>query len=940
MQLKGAQPSKQTHYAPMWTGRFFSGVITQRSPLRGNITRLEEAYYGSRGDEMLSGLNTEISPKLTLIRRPGLIPYNSNSLPAVNRFYEFRTLVNNVAAIQVIADLEPAPHFFGGSVRDVTGPAPGNGILPPGNDILLWNKIGLPSASGITSFQSVGNTLYASDLTSWHQLTVGSITWSANTPVTPGTLLDAPNETIQIALGGATLPITASSSNGTVITLYVNPFNVPSYFASMQNVPMTFSGLTAAAVLNGNTYPITIVSSSLGLFTVPVAIAAYTETAEPTGSSTSGTGTTGATIPAFSGTEFVIVSDGGQLWKSYGSTVQNVGLAAPVLPPTLTPLNGTSFWQPNTVLPIFYPILDQNGNVQVVGGSFSSPLKTGLSYPKWTNITATNITPFTTDGSLVWVNYGPPGSWVPSYAVTPGHQLILDSNGNLQLVTSDTGPGGPTQPVWNTIFAGTTTDGGITWTCLGPGVTIFSQSVQYAFSTAAADGSVSTASPVATIYGGVLGPLVGPYIAISGTYTPDPQITQIWIWRTVQGGSTLFLEDQIPADGLSGSFTYDEIGIPDTSLNILIEAPIDETNNPPPVGLQALAYHLGRIWGALGNLVYYSDGPDVVTGNGNTAWNPSNVFAFPETVIRLFPTSSGLIVFTLSDVFIIQGLGTAASPLTSLPLLQDVGLSSYDAFTVNGSIVYMYTSDNQIVSLDPSSGVSEIGFAIGDQFGPNEGTGTFSPLSAHLTWHIAGSRDKGLYVSDFYGNWWRMSPTPSPESGITWSPMANFLPTVGGFSAVQSVETSPGTHSLLIGAPIHAFGPILQRSYSVQTDNGVPYKSNAVIGSLVLAQPGQLALVESLTTDSVAIGTPLSLAVQLDEIAPLSSGYFETLSDYVPDPTELSPSNSVYAQRFYLSQTQQPAVCRHLQIEVDFGTDTVQNELLSMTLFGGFEQEK
>jgi hypothetical protein len=121
---------------------------------------------------------------------------------------------------------------------------------------------------------------------------------------------------------------------------------------------------------------------------------------------------------------------------------------------------------------------------------------------------------------------------------------------------------------------------------------------------------------------------------------------------------------------------------------------------------------------------------------------------------------------------------------------------------------------------------------------------------------------------------------------------------------------------------------------------GSSYSANAVIGSLVLAQPGQIALVESLTTDSVATGTPLSLAVQLDEIAPVSSGYFESLLSSVPDPTELEPSNSLYAQRFYLSQTQQPAVCRHLQVEVSFGTDTVQNELLSMTLFGGFEQEK
>ena len=161
---------------------------------------------------------------------------------------------------------------------------------------------------------------------------------------------------------------------------------------------------------------------------------------------------------------------------------------------------------------------------------------------------------------------------------------------------------------------------------------------------------------------------------------------------------------------------------------------------------------------------------------------------------------------------------------------------------------------------------------------------------------------------------------------------------IGGFSAVQSVETAPGIHNLLLGP--QASGPILMRSSSVYSDNGTPYNSYAVLGSLVLAQPGQLAYVKLITTDSQMVGSPLTLAVQLDEIAPLSSGYFDDLTLSVPDPTQLSPSNSVYAQRFYLSQTQDPAVCRHLQILISFGnTDTVKNELLSLSIFGSFDQE-
>lgn len=161
----------------------------------------------------------------------------------------------------------------------------------------------------------------------------------------------------------------------------------------------------------------------------------------------------------------------------------------------------------------------------------------------------------------------------------------------------------------------------------------------------------------------------------------------------------------------------------------------------------------------------------------------------------------------------------------------------------------------------------------------------------------------------------------------------------GGFSCVQSVETSPGVHSLLI-APATS-GTIQQRSYTTFADNGSAYEANLVLGSLVLAQPGQIAAVESVTTDAVATGTQITLAVQLDEIGQGASAAFESLTSSVNDPTQLAASTTVYAQRFYLSQTQQPAWCRHMQIKVDFGsTDTVRNELLSLTVYGGFEQEK
>jgi hypothetical protein len=559
----------------------------------------------------------------------------------------------------------------------------------------------------------------------------------------------------------------------------------------------------------------------------------------------------------------------------------------------------------------------------------------GTSTPYWTSGIGTTVTETTTAGSgalVSWINQGAfasnawPGASQNLSLVTQ----ILDSNGNLQQVQAfgETGAGAVPTGGWSTTTGAYTIDNTQTWLNAGPYSAANTGAWIYAYSYVnSVTDTVSTADPQSA-------PILvsaGNLAVIQGVGSSDPQVDEIYIWRTVQGGSTLFYLDQIPNPGGGKTWIYTDT-TPDTGLNELIEAPIDDANDPPPAGISALVYHLERIWGAVNNSVYFSAGPDALVGNGNEAWPPANVFVFPDTVIRMFPSTSGLYVFTTADIYLIQGLGTSSSSFFSTPFTTGIGLSSYDAFAVNGSILFLYTSDNQILTLDPSAGMSEVGFNIGDQFP----TSTFTSLQTQLTWHISGSADKGLYVSDYANTWWRMCPTPSPEAGGScWSPKATIA---AGFSSVQSIETASGVHTLLIGPPSGG-GPILKRDSTVHADNGAAYNAYAVLGSMVLAQPGQEAHAAFFTADSVAVGTPITLAVQLDEIAPVSSGYFEPLTEYTNDPSQLSPSLSTYAQRFWLSQTQLPALCRHLQVLINWGTDVVKNELLSLSLVGSYESE-
>jgi hypothetical protein len=1049
LQKVGAQPSRPARFGVLWHNNFYLGMVTQRNPLHSYLQHIEEEFYGNQ-PALIGGSNTEVSTKLTLIRRPGHSVYNSSTFPTINRFYENRLSIFNATqtttteSIQIVADCAPvtqgpftfnissvqvlkiqtnfsiihptytyyalvtfsttlpsvvygqtftfsgltgytalnghaligvssviryhlsagpnqALFSFGsaaypntpdtgiatvpavtgvGTVRDVTGPST--------NKVLFSKTAG----AGTASFQSVGNTLYFSDGPDQEKLITPNLIWSANQTFNTGNQVLDTNGNLQIVQGTGTATITEiaviSSTLGVVggPTQYFLQITFSSEVFWTQGTLVTFSGVTTYTSINGQTQTVVVNPTYLppGVNTAYFTTAAITtygpavDTGTATSTNSTGSGTSGGTTPSWSPTIGGFTTDGDLTWQNFGIPLYNWAVPPPTLPPTLSIPSGNRYWQPNFSVPQWYSVLDQNNHIQFV----SSPGITGTQQPVWSSLYDTGsssngvVAGSTTDGTVTWLNAGPLGTWQAdtTYYV---FQCILDSNGNIQIAESG-GTSGGSAPVWNTTIGVTTTDNTITWVCAGPGHVIITGNVYYGYSWVSTDGSVTTSSPVVSlnINSAVLGPAGNPIATVSGSFPADQQVTQAWVWRSVQGGSAaeLFFDSAQynPTPGAGSNWSFNDV-IPDVYLNELIQAPLDDQNDPPPVGLTALAYHLNRVWGSVGNIVFSSQTSGIV-GNPYTAWDPGVFFTFPDTVVRLWPTSNGLLVFTVADIFVIQGLGDASSSFFSTPFLQGTGLANYDAFTVKGAIPYFYTTDNQVLTIDPSTGLSEVGAPVGDQFGPNNGTNTFLPSTARLTWNFSGSQEKALYVSDFSQNWWRMLPTPSPETGTTWCPMATI---VGGFSAVQSVETSPGIHNLLLGP--QTTGPILMRDPSVYSDNGSSYSAYTIIGSIVLAQPGQLAYIKLLTTDCQAVGTPITLEVQLDEIAPLSSGYFEPLTLYVPDPTQLTAPNSLYAQRFYMSQTQQPAVCRHFQVLVSFGTDVVKNELLSLSIFGAYDQE-
>jgi hypothetical protein len=122
-------------------------------------------------------------------------------------------------------------------------------------------------------------------------------------------------------------------------------------------------------------------------------------------------------------------------------------------------------WQPSTAYARGQLVLVRRSNntlwmnVAIVGGT------TGATAPAWTN-TAGTITPG--DGTVTWLNQGTPlvtplAAWVKNHAYAVPNRII-DSNGNVEIVTIAGTSGGGAAPAFSTTAGGLTPlDGTVTW---------------------------------------------------------------------------------------------------------------------------------------------------------------------------------------------------------------------------------------------------------------------------------------------------------------------------------------------------------------------------------------------------------------------------------------------------------------------------------------------
>jgi hypothetical protein len=613
-----------------------------------------------------------------------------------------------------------------------------------------------------------------------------------------------------------------------------------------------------------------------------------------------------------------------------------------------------------------------------------SPSTSGATTPIWTPFTTTGmqyvngaiVWPATaTDGQYTWNNLGPMTDYV--YAANTPYTLpsstIIDSNGNQEGV-AETGISGASQPSpWPTAINTITKDTGyptLQWINEGSLPTSVTAGTISATSTQGflywialvntLDNTVSNVGQVSLSTGQFLNGSITfgagsglPIDPATGLVTVDPQADYVAIFRTTDGFTTPLLIPGFVNSPYTVPLTqYLRNGFvdnfPDAELNDLVQGAAAGENTPPIVGAVNLTYALNRIWYSLGNTVYYTTGPQAPSGNGIDGAAPTNISPCPSQVKRLVPTAIGMLVLTISDIYIIPGNGTTNNPIQpAIPYLTGVGLGNYNGLDINGGVMGFFTTDKQFVVFDPSAGLSYLGHNIGDQLRQNNGSAgtSWNPSTAYVAWYINGE-DQAWFLGDGVNGYYKLIATPAPENGngvVAWSPFGTIAG--GSVSAIKATEVSPGVHRLLVGQA-SATGRILNRDLSATTDAGVTgatgtaYPAYGVIGSIVLAQPGQIAKVAFITTVCVRTGTPPIIGVLLDEALPYYTGSFDILKNWKNDPPNLPAGKSFYRQRFYISDDEQTsAYVMDMQIMVQFPTEAALNELQTLTVFGAYEVE-
>jgi hypothetical protein len=289
--------------------------------------------------------------------------------------------------------------------------------------------------------------------------------------------------------------------------------------------------------------------------------------------------------------------------------------------------------------------------------------------------------------------------------------VIFDGSGGSPVVRP-WGVLGPTKPAQAGVFGASAHNSNVYvgWT--------------YAYAWVSVTGQVSNRSPIQTDPSqpkSFTGPLTNTIPKVTYWGTSDTvNFPYVNIYRTTDGGGTFYFLDQVANPGNVSATYNDNKGssfgdpLPDTALDTSRVAPSLTSNSPPPtvnapkvVGVDTpvastpIVSFAGRLWFAIGNVVYFSGQEEIYAGVPEECW-PSgftgNFFRLPHPVRNLIAAKEALYVITSQDVYWVLGSSLDTFSMKILFTSRGGPPNQPRAITSIGDTAVWMTSDYRILA--------------------------------------------------------------------------------------------------------------------------------------------------------------------------------------------------------------------------------------------------
>lgn len=419
------------------------------------------------------------------------------------------------------------------------------------------------------------------------------------------------------------------------------------------------------------------------------------------------------------------------------------------------------------------------------------------------------------------------------------------------------------------------------------------------------------------------------FVQVDLVPSPDPQVTDIHVFRTTDGGGLPFFElpgSPIPNwnnPNLTGGIIPIADAALDSELQIANIMPDQHFNDPPPGGMLDPVWYAGRLWGHRGHQLFFASGPDVSMGNGEEAWYPVYTFALPHgQIVRKFPTPNGLLLVTNDEMQIVRGISTAS--FTVNDFAKDIGMRVWTAGDSDGTNIYLLTSDRQFLLLN-ANGFTSVSSAIADQIAQVD------PTLAYVAQFRYTARTNMVFVGDGLTFLY-----PFNQELQAWAVREQ---PVFGAQAIGSVEVTPGVHQFWLARPDQAGNSLIsQRDTTGQifSDEGTAYPCHVVFGCIPLADLLTVAQVRDIALKHASTSSRVILSALANEIFSVANKQFEILQISSSEPPELSatPSLSFTGNRYTWMSSPLPEHVNEVFFRIDFSDDANPDELYIWTLGG------